>query len=111
LCAPRDGPGVLAAIGLVPVRPGGSFARRFARRPQDDGSNVGIPKYEAGGIDRRSERRISEPPKKPSPQLKPVEPQRRRHERREKPLVLRCIEPRPGFIVASVRSVRRMSRA
>ena len=34
---------VLAAIGLVPVRPGSSFARRFARRPQEKG-NIDIRK-------------------------------------------------------------------
>jgi hypothetical protein len=34
---------VLAGIGLVPVRPGGSFARRFASRPQEAG-NIDIRK-------------------------------------------------------------------
>jgi hypothetical protein len=75
----------LAAIGLVPVRPGGSFARSLARRPQEEG-NVGIPKYQAGRIDRSGERRILKPPPKPSPQSKRVEPDRRRQERREKPV-------------------------
>jgi hypothetical protein len=102
--------GVLAAIGFLPVRPGSSFARRFARRPQEAGMTglvytllahaagrlgFGIPKYQVGQIDRFGERRILEPPSKPRPQLKPVEPHRRRHERLEKPLALRCVEPRP----------------
>ncbi len=68
----------LAAIGLVPVRPRGSFARR---RPHEKG-NIGIRNCEAGRIDRFGERRILQPPPKPSSQLKPVEPQRRLHERR-----------------------------
>jgi hypothetical protein len=38
-----------------------------------------------------------EPPPKPSSQLKPVEPQRRLQERLEKPLALRCVEPRPAL--------------
>jgi hypothetical protein len=67
---------VLAAIGLVPVRPGGSFARR----PQEEG-NVGIPKYQAGRIDRSGERRIFEPPPKPSSQSKRVEPRPAFHRR------------------------------
>jgi hypothetical protein len=65
----------LAAIGLVPVRPGRSFARCFARRPHERG-NVGIRNREAGRIDRSGERRIFQPPPKSS-QIKPVEPQRR----------------------------------
>ena len=55
----------LAAIGLVSARPGGRFARRFARRPQDE-RNVGIRKYEAGQIDRGGERRVPEPSQQPS---------------------------------------------
>ena len=43
------------------------------------------------------ERRILEPPPKPSSQLKPVEPQRRLHERLKKPLALRCVKPPPAF--------------
>lgn len=50
------------AIGLVPVRLGGSFARRFARRPQEVG-NIGIRNCEARRIN-RDERRILEPPQK-----------------------------------------------
>jgi hypothetical protein len=46
-----------------PVRPGGSFAQRFVRRPQEEG-DVGIPKYEVGRVDRSGERRIFEPPPK-----------------------------------------------
>jgi hypothetical protein len=38
---------------------------------------------------------LSRPPQ-PSPQLEPVEPQRRLHERREKPVALRCVEARPA---------------
>ena len=62
--------------------------RRFARRPHETG-NVGIRKY-ASGPD-RSERRAadSQPPPKPSPQIKRVEPQRRPQERLEKPIALR----------------------
>jgi hypothetical protein len=92
---------VLAATGLVPVRPGGSFARR----PQEAG-NVGIRKYQVGRIDRSGERRIFEPPPKPRSQLKPVEPQRRAQERLEKPLALRRVEPRPG-LASSPRSIQR----
>ena len=38
-----------------------------------------------------------EPPPKPSSQSKRVEPQRRFQERLEKPLALRCVEPRPAL--------------
>jgi hypothetical protein len=38
-----------------------------------------------------------EPPPKPSSQLKPVEPHRRLHERLEKPLPLRGVEPLLAF--------------
>jgi hypothetical protein len=72
------------------------LARRFARHLHDEG-NVGIRKHVTGRIDRSAERRIFEPPPKPSSQLKPVEPQRRLRERLEKPLALRCVEPRPAF--------------
>jgi hypothetical protein len=85
------------AIGLVPIRRGGSFARRFARRPHDEGSNVGIPKYEAGRIDRRGERWLSEPTPEPSSQRKLVEPHRRRNERLEKSLALRCVQAGPAL--------------
>jgi hypothetical protein len=83
---------VLAAIGLVPVRPGGGFARRFACRPHDEG-NVGIRKHQASWIERSRERWIFEPPK-PSSQFELVEPQRRVQECLEKPVALRCVEPR-----------------
>jgi hypothetical protein len=69
---------------------------RFARRLQEAG-NVGIRKYQAARIDRSGERRILEPPPKPSSQLKPVEPQRRLHERLEKPLALRGVKSRPAL--------------
>ena len=85
----------LAAIGLVPVRLGGSFVRRFTRPPHEKG-NVGIRNCKAGRIDLR-ERRILKPSAKPSPQLKPVKPQRRLHERLEEPLPLRGVEPRPAL--------------
>ena len=81
----------LAAIGLVPVRPGGSFARR----PQE-AAYVDIL-YQPARIGRNGERCILEPTPKPSPQSKLVEPQRRLHERLEKPLALRRVEPRPGL--------------
>jgi hypothetical protein len=42
---PRAEYGVLAATGLAPVRPGGSFARR---RPQEEG-DVGIPNMKLAG--------------------------------------------------------------
>ena len=54
-------------------------------------------KYEAGRIDRSGERRISEPPPEPSAESKLVEPQRRLHERLEKPVALGRVEPRPAF--------------
>jgi hypothetical protein len=79
--------GVLAAFGLVAVRPGGRLARRFAR-PQDE-RNVGIRKYEAGRVDRFGERRVPEPPQEPSAKLQPVKPQRRLQARSEKALALR----------------------
>ena len=52
--------------------------------------------HEAGWID-SCERRILEPPPKPSSQLKPVEPQRRLQERLEKPVALRLVEPPPAL--------------
>jgi hypothetical protein len=64
--------------------------------PQEEG-HIGIRNCEAGRIDRFGERRIFEPAAKPSSQLKPVEPHRRRHERREKPLALGRVEPRPAL--------------
>ena len=45
---PRAEYGGLAATGLAPVRPGGSFARRFVRRPQEEG-DVGIPNMKLAG--------------------------------------------------------------
>jgi hypothetical protein len=89
------------AIGIV--RP----QRQFIQQ----GGNIGIRNCEAGRIDRSGERRILEAPPKPSSQLKPVEPQRCRQERLEKPLALRCVEPPQACIVASKRSLRRISRA
>jgi hypothetical protein len=77
------------------VRPGSSFARRFARRPQEEGY-IDIRNCKGGRID-RGERRILEPPPKPRAQLKPVEPQRRLHECLEEPLPLRGVEPRPAL--------------
>ena len=59
------------------------------------GSNIPIRNCEAGQIDRSRERRIPEPPQKPSAELKPVKPQRRLHERLEKPLALRRVSLRP----------------
>ena len=96
----------LAAIGIVPVRPSSSFARR----PQEEG-NVGIPKYETGRIDRFGERRVPEPPQEPSSKLKPVEPQRSLQARLEKPLALLRVSRAQPCIVASNRSTRRISRA
>jgi hypothetical protein len=75
------------AIGIV--RPQGQFIQQ--------GGNIGIRNCEAGRIDRSGERRILEPPPKPSSQSKLVEPQRRLHERLEKPLALPRVEPRPAL--------------
>jgi hypothetical protein len=54
--------------------------------------------------------KILESPPKPSSQLKPVEPQRRLHERLENPLALRCVEPlsQPSIIAVN-KSTRRIS--
>jgi hypothetical protein len=56
-----------------------------------------VSRYEAGRIDRSGERRVPEPPQKPSAELKPVKPQRRLQARLEKPLALLRVEPRPAF--------------
>jgi len=56
---------------VVPVRQGGSFARR----PHEKG-NVSIRNCVEGRIDRSGERRVPEPPQEPRSKLQPVEPQR-----------------------------------
>jgi hypothetical protein len=58
--------------------------------------NVGVPKRQASRIE-HDEWWLSEPAPEPSPQLEPVEPQRRRQERLEKLLALPCVEPRPAL--------------
>ena len=77
----------LLAIGIV----------RHQRQFFQQQGHIGIRNCEAGRIDRSGERRILEPPPKPSSQRKRVEPQRRLQERLEKPLALRGVEPRPAF--------------
>jgi hypothetical protein len=74
-----------------PVPPSASSAQFFQQQ-----GHIGIRNCEGGWIDSR-ERRILEPPPKPSSQLKPIEPQRRLQERLEKPLALRRVEPRPAL--------------
>jgi hypothetical protein len=69
------------AIGIVRAQ------RQFIQQ----GSNIRIRNCEAGRIDRSGERRILQPPPKPSPQ------QRRLQERLEKLIALSRVEPRPGL--------------
>ncbi|MGY4434854.1 hypothetical protein ACVWWO_007331 [Bradyrhizobium sp. F1.13.1] len=84
--APNDGPfaddgmrgrvclRVLAAVGLVPVRPGGSIARRFARRAHEKG-HIDLGNRKARRIDGSRERRGPDPPQEPSSKFQPVKPQ------------------------------------
>ncbi len=97
---------VLAAIGLVPGPLGGSFARR----PQKAGK-ISIRKYPGDGrIDRSGERRIFQPPPKPSSQSKlgraAAPPSRT--PRKTAGAALRRAAPSPASS-PTVRSVRRIS--
>jgi hypothetical protein len=58
------------------------------------GGQIGIRNCEAGRINRSGERRGPEPPQEPSPELKPVQPQRCLQARFEKPVTLLRVEPR-----------------
>jgi hypothetical protein len=70
--------------------------RSFARRPHGE-ADVCIFCKQTRHIDRAAERSISKPLAKPFPELKPVEPQRRRDERLEKLVALLRVKPRPAL--------------
>ncbi len=81
-----------ASAGMIAPR---CRSRSFARRP-DGEADVCIFRKQARQIDRAAERSISEPLAKPIPELKPVEPQRRRDERLEKLVALLRVKAAPS---------------
>ena len=81
----------------------------FARRPHEK-RNVGLRNCEAGRIDRRGERGFVEPPQEPIAEFLPLKAQRRLQpawKNRSRCCGLSRAQP---CIVASTRSVRRISR-